>query len=144
MIDRLGEPLAGFPVVRAACVTDGVPFSFSFIKKRREGGTNPSKATPPAGGVRKYIKTLSVFTLLTVIVSIVIVGVTIMTASKKFNVSITKNDIPLAIGASIGQTSVMAALFSIISPLDLLEEIDRDKDKKQKEDGRMENKKKKK
>nr|BDT63211.1 MAG: hypothetical protein [Hemigrapsus takanoi nimavirus] len=113
-----------------------VPFSSSSIKKQRDGGANSSKAAPPAGGIRKYIKTLSVLTILTVIFSIVIVGVAIMTASsKKFDVeSITENDIPLAIGAGIGQTSVMAALFSTISPMGLLEETDLDREKKQKED----------
>ncbi len=64
----------------------------------------------------------------------VIEGVAIMTTSKKFNVdSITENDIPLAIGTGIRLTSVMAVVFSTLSPLDLLEEIDRHKDKKQKE-----------
>ena len=108
------------------------------IKRRREEGVYPSKAT--AGGERRYIKALSVLTILTVILSIVIVGVAIMT-TKKFDVdSITENDIPLAIGAGIGQTSVMAALFSTISPMDLLEEIDLDRDKKQKEDEKKKSK----
>lgn len=112
-----------------------VPFSSSSIKKRREEGANSSKATPPAGRLRKYIKTLSVLTILTVIMSTVIVGVAIMTASKKFNVdNITENDVPIPIGAGIGQTSVMAALYSTISPMDLLQEIDLNREKKQKED----------
>lgn len=139
---KLGVDRANAAVAAGSGKEAPGPFSSSSIKKRREEGTNSFIATPPAGGVRKYIKVLSVLTLLTVIVSIVIVGVAIMTASaKKFDVdSITENDIPLAIGAGIGQTSVMAALFSTISPMDLLEEIGLDRDKKQKEDERKKNK----
>ena len=81
------------------------------------------KATPPSD--RKFIKILSLLILLTMVVSIVIAT----TYSPKVD-SITENDIPLG----IGETSVMAAVFSIISPIDLLEEIDFDKKKKLKEE----------
>lgn len=90
----------------------------------------------PVGGIQKYIKTLCLLTILILIISIVIVGIAIMTASKEFDVdSITENDIPLAIGAGIG----LAALVSTISPMNLLEEIDIDK--KKKEDKKNNNKK---